>query len=421
MNKLRSQLMILEYHCENFRSIGNEVSFSMLASADESLIQNCRTDTLTGRSILRNAVIYGGNGSGKSNFIFSLNYLRGLILHSINFQPGDRLPYFPHKLLENQNSKFRIHFTKGNHRFLYYVELNAEKIEKEYLYHYPNNRVAKIFEREEEEVPFAKTFSSQLSSVRDTKLKENRLFLSCAANNSNIEEIDEAFKFFNNDIVVLTNQDDWLLYSTKSMESSPEMTDSVLDFMHRVGEKDLVGISAKVEERKMEGQAFPPIFDSRFIDLLKTKAASIPNIKLNYGLFTLDFSQSSDGIKKLFSLLPPFIDMIRNDRIFLVDEFETHLHPLLVSELLKMFSDAKESKAQMIFTTHDTNLLSLERFRRDQIWFTDICEKHMTDLFSLAEVKAVRKDENVGKNYLLGKYNGIPMIDSDKKVRLLEN
>lgn len=413
--------MILEYQCKNFRSIGTEISFSMLASNDNSLENNYMVNDLISRKVLKQAIIYGGNGSGKSNFIFSLLYLKNLVLTSILYQPGDKIPFFPHKLLENENTKFKIHFVKGKNHYLYYVELNSEKIVREYLYYYPNGRVSKIFGREDSEVSCAKDFNSQLSSVQKTKLKPNRLFLSCAANNANVDVIDEAFKFFNNDIVVLTNQDDWLLYSAKSMESSTEMTESVLDFMHRIGERDLVGISAKVEEKKVEGSVLPPIFDSRFIDALKSQPASIPNIKLDYGLFSLDYGQSSEGIQKIFKLLPPFIDMIKNDKIFIVDEFETHLHPLMVSELLKMFMDARESKAQMIFSTHDTNLLSLDYFRRDQIWFTDMCDKHMTDLFSLAEVKAVRKDENISKNYLLGKYKGIPMIDSDKKVKLLEN
>ena len=142
---------------------------------------------------------------------------------------------------------------------------------------------------------------------------------------------------------------------------------------------------------------------------------------MNYGLFILDLNESSSGLQKLFEILPPFIDIINNDKILLVDEFETHLHPLMVSQLLKLFKQASQSKAQMIFTTHDINLLSLDLFRRDQIWFTDMCDKHMSTLFSLAEVKAVRKDENISKNYLLGKYRGIPMVDSERKIRLLDN
>lgn len=408
--------MILEYHCENYCSIGKEIAFSLLASNDNSLQDNLEPEDISSRKILRSAVIYGANGSGKSNFIRSLRYLKTLVVNSIRFQPGDRLPFFPHKLLEDRNTMFTIHFTKGKNRFLYYVELNDKRIEKEYLYYYPNNRVAKIFEREKDDVSFSKPFASQLAIVKNSVLKENRLFLSCAASSSNTEEIIDAFTFFNNDIVVLSDQESYLVYSTRCVQSDSKMKESVLDFMHQIGEKDLVGISAKADD-KTEAFDSSLLFNRDLTD----KPSFGSTVKLNYGLFTLDLNESSSGLQKLFEILPLFIDIINNDKILLVDEFETHLHPLMVSQLLKLFKQASRSKAQMIFTTHDINLLSLDLFRRDQIWFTDMCDKHMSDFFSLAEVKAVRKDENISKNYLLGKYRGIPMVDSERKIRLLDN
>ena len=406
--------MILEYHCRNYRSIGEEVTFSLLASGDDSLEKNVAYDEAVSRNILRSAVLYGGNGSGKSNFIDSLNYLKSLVTNSLLLQPGDPLPFDPHKLLDQENTMFKIHFTKGSKRFLYYVELNSKRIEKEYLYFYPNNRVSKVFEREGEEISFAKQFQTSLLPVSKSGLKANRLFLSCAANSTNVETVVEAFKFFNSDLVILNKQENWLLYSARSMESSSEMKRSVLDFLRKVGEKDLIGISSKVEEKSLDGSRN---FDQRFLENFKSSSA----IRLDYGLFSLDYGESSEGIKKLIRLLPPFLDAIKKDKAFFVDEFESHLHPLLVSSLLSLFQEKRDSKAQLIFTTHDTNLLSLDTFRRDQIWFTDMKKNHMSELFSLAEVRAVRKDENIARNYLLGKYRGIPMIDPEKKTALLED
>ena len=410
--------MILEYHCRNYRSIGEEVTFSLLAGGDDSLEKNTVYDEAVSRKILRSAVLYGGNGSGKSNFVESLGYLKSLVTNSLLLQPGDLLPFNPHKLLELENTMFKIHFTRGSNRFLYYVELNRKGIEKEYLYFYPNNRVSKVFEREGEKISIAKQFLASLASVSRSGLKANRLFLSCAANATNVEAIVEAFKFFNNDLIILDKQENWLLYSAKSMENSSETRQSVLNFLRRVGEKDLIGISAKVEEKSLEASQS---FDRRFLETFKPKPSNSSAIQLDYGLFSLDYSESSEGIKKLIRLLPPFLDMMKEDRIFFVDEFESHLHPLLVSSLLGLFQEERGSKAQLVFTTHDTNLLSLETFRRDQIWFTDMKKNHMSELFSLAEVRAVRKDENIARNYLLGKYRGIPMIDSEKKTTLLED
>jgi len=101
------------------------------------------------------------------------------------------------------------------------------------------------------------------------------------------------------------------------------------------------------------------------------------------------------------------------DKVLIWDEIETSLHPQIVNEILRLILHGKqESKAQLIFTTHDTNLLDLTKFRRDQIWFTELSPSRSTDLFSLAELKNVRKDENISKGYLNGKYSYIPFIHS---------
>ena len=94
----------------------------------------------------------------------------------------------------------------------------------------------------------------------------------------------------------------------------------------------------------------------------------------------------------------------------MIVEIETSLHPVIVREILHLISDGgTDSMAQLIFSTHDTSLLDLKRFRRDQIWLTQLNESRATELYSLSGINNVRKDENVSKNYLLGKYGAIPV------------
>lgn len=136
--------------------------------------------------------------------------------------------------------------------------------------------------------------------------------------------------------------------------------------------------------------------------------------KVLYEGFETDLiSEESTGIKKLFGILCPFIDIMVNGKVLVCDELESNLHESLLFGLVKQFVNTRGSKpAQLIFTTHETGLLNLDLFRRDQIWFTEIkTEDRSTDLFSLTEIKNVRKDENFGKGYIAGKYGAIPMLN----------
>ena len=107
--------------------------------------------------------------------------------------------------------------------------------------------------------------------------------------------------------------------------------------------------------------------------------------------------------------------------MLICDEIETSLHESIVYKIFDFFKQnviSNENYAQIISTTHDTSLLRLDLFRRDQIWFTELKKyERSTDLYSLAEIKNVRKDENIGKGYILGKYGAIPMLN-DKIVLL---
>ncbi|MBW8383101.1 MAG: ATP-binding protein, partial [Youngiibacter sp.] len=128
--------------------------------------------------------------------------------------------------------------------------------------------------------------------------------------------------------------------------------------------------------------------------------------------FVLDIQEESDGVKKLFEILCPLIDIIINDKVLFWDELESSLHPCIVKEILRFFKfGISNSKSQLIFTTHDINLLDLSFFRRDQIWFTELDKSNRSsDLYSLNELKNVRKDENIQKGYISGKYGAIPCL-----------
>ena len=137
--------MLIEFSCSNFRSIKNEVLFSMRAGMDDTY-----ADTLIGFdkfNILRTAVIYGANGSGKSNFIKALQFVRDFVVKSISFQPGEPLKFQPHKMASENDTVFRLQFIKDGLRFEYGFAHNRNVVTSEHLYVYPLGRQQKIFER----------------------------------------------------------------------------------------------------------------------------------------------------------------------------------------------------------------------------------------------------------------------------------
>lgn len=411
----RKIIMLLEFSCSNHKSIRSEILFSALAGKDTTFED--KTYKSGDDRILRSAVIYGANGSGKSNFINAIGFVRSLVLKSITHQPGQGILQQPHKLDgAAKESTYKIQFITSGVRFAYGFSLKNMLVTDEYLYFFPNNRQTKIFERSGEKFSAGSKFRGKFSACKDV-LKPNRLLLSCAANFSKVPEVDYVFKFFSNDLIVCDtlNQDSWMNYSLYQIKNNPKVKSAVITFLSELGTgiKDIqVSIDPSKHPRPSE---LPPFLSDDFKAYLMEHAVSI-SAKVIYDGFETDLlKEESTGIKKLFSILCPLIDIMVNGKVLLCDELESSFHESLVYGLVKLFVNAEYSKpAQLIFTTHETGLLNLDLFRRDQIWFTELRKKdRSTDLYSLAEIKNVRKDENFGRGYITGKYGAIPMLNLD--------
>ena len=144
------------------------------------------------------------------------------------------------------------------------------------------------------------------------------------------------------------------------------------------------------------------------------KVLYLNKVLFDYGIFSVDIEKEPTGIKRLFEVLCPLIDIIENDKVLLWDEIEIGLHSSILDTLIKIFINEKDSKAQLIFTTHDISLLNLDNLRRDQIWFTELDkEERKTDLYSLSDFKNIRKTDNISRNYIEGRYGAIPFIKTN--------
>lgn len=404
--------MLLEFSCSNHRSIKDSVSFSMIAGKDktdeEKLI---RYDKYR---VLRSSVIYGANGSGKSNFVDAIRFVRNLVVNSINYQPGDRIHQMPHKLLDmDADSSYSMQFVKDGIRYAFGFTLKQGMVTDEYLYFFPKGRQVVIYDRDADSYAPGDRFKGKFDTCRDV-FKPNRLFLSCAANFSAVTETERVFSFFREDLVVYRGlgTDDWMNYSLSTMEKDKQVKKTVLDFLQKLG-TGIRDIEIKHTRVNLDPVAVPNFLSDEFRAVILKNPFDVFKTKVVYDQFAVGIQEESTGIQKLLEFVCPLVDIITKNKVLVCDEMEANFHESLVYGFVNLFrkTDA-ESSSQLIFTTHDTSVLDLDLFRRDQIWFTELTkDSRATDLYSLAEIKNVRKDENISKGYIAGKYGAIPMLN----------
>lgn len=405
--------MLLEFSCSNHKSIREKVFFSTLAGTDTTYEDEIYI--FDGLRILKSAVLYGANGSGKSNFIDSISFMKYLVTNSISNAPGQGIRQVPHKLEGfKKESAYKIQFVSNKVRYAYGFSIKDMIVTDEYLYYFPNGRQTKIFERSLEEFSAGSKFRGKLNTCKDV-LKPNRLLLSCAANFSSVEKIVDAYRFFADELVIFKpgNEDNWMNYSLYQIYKDKRIKDAVITFMNELG-ICIKDIEVSIDKKQLESSNLPSFLSDEFKKMLLERKFDAIDAKVVYDSFKTNLlNEESSGVKKLFGMLCPLIDIMANGKVLICDEIESGLHESLVFGLVKLFAEVNNNKfSQMIFTTHETGLLNLDVFRRDQIWFTELREDdRSTDLYSLVEIKNVRKEDNFNRAYISGKYGAIPMLN----------
>ncbi len=419
--------MLIEFNVQNFRSIKKEVTLSLVASPDRSLDNNLIETDLLRDNLLRSAVIYGANASGKSNVILAFSILKNLVERSNTFQKGTKINFFPFKLDKkylSKPSKFEVVFIKNNIKYIYGVSFNSEKIIDEYLYYYPEGRKALIFERKDTN-NYRFTIDRKKQKFISEKTLDNVLYLSNSTQ-LNYDKTSEAFDWFKDNlgIIGVADHPGLIRYTINKLNEDAKMKEFILKALI---EADL-GINnlfasfevISIDELPIQiREQFKTIISDSEQNLEKLDITTIHKVLDEIGnenYVEFDFEEESEGTKRLFSLIGLWIDSLKNGQVLVVDELDTKLHHLLNVFLIKLFNDPTQNKnnAQLIFTTHNTNLLDQDIFRRDQIWFTEKNPSQgSTDLYSLIEFSP-RKDKNIQKGYLAGRYGAIPFISNDR-------
>lgn len=405
--------MILEFSVKNFLSFKEKVTFSMIANSNKELNDNYVE--IGGNKVLKSAAIYGANASGKSNLFEILARVVSMLRSSNSVDINAKLPLIPFKLDKgsvNKPSEFEIKFILDETRYVYGFIADKDKIYDEYLYYYPNGRETKIFDRTNiNEYSYTQKDEKILREIED-KNAQNKFFLATATN-WNFDKTKAAYNFLTNGIEPCNDLNALKNMAYKMYETNSDyLKDFAIDFLQKA---DFNIEDYKISQIDVPGEfltAIPEFIAKTLPD--KPKAYQVLFKHKNSDNY-LSIDEESLGTQMIFAFIPFLADSLKNKKVLIIDELDKSLHPFLVQYIVEIFNDAEINKngSQLIFNTHDTNLLDLNILRRDQIWFTEKNkETGESDLYSLSDF-SVRKQENVEKGYMLGRYGAVPFIKND--------
>lgn len=376
---------------------------------------------------LKSSVIYGANASGKTTVLKAIKFMRFLLNTSHEIQQGKKINRIPFKLDRsciNKPSEFQIIFKFEDIKYAYGFSVTEKKVFDEYLYYYPNRRQSIIFERWDTE-NYKFNIDPETQSQIKERNTENKLYLSTAAL-WNYEKVKSPFKWLTKYLQVLSTDQSFEGYTADLISENSKEGLLIKNFL-KIADLgiDNVNVLKRNISDVLKDDMFNEISDEEKIKLLsKFKELEDPEImdirtihlgkdeKFNPIEIQFNINEESDGTQRFLGLLGPWIDVLNNGYTLIVDELDIKLHTLLTRALIKLFHSPNNTNAQLIFSTHDTNLLDQDIFRRDQIWFTEKKEDKSTDLYSLDDF-TVRKDKDIEKGYLQGKYGAIPFFKGD--------
>ena len=386
--------MLLQFSVTNHRSIKETAVISMKAAADKTM-KEILISPDGKKELVPVMAIYGANAAGKSNVIHALLLMREMICGNYA-KPlkGAELPYEPFAFVDGETkpTAFEIIYYNDGIKYAYGFSFNTNRIIDEYLYHWPNGREALVFSREKDKYEFRESIQEQLTLAGRTS--DNRLYLT-TSNEWNCAQTEKAYLWFQKNLrgVIATG-----VSNEATIAAIREGGDEKKRILKEMMLADL-GI-CNVE---LTGTKEKPIIST---------VHRLTDSNGEQKQYTLLLGQESVGTQRFFSRIGLWMEAINSGAVLVVDELEASMHPLLTRHLIEMIQDqtVNQNHAQLIFTTHDTGLLDLKLLRRDQIWFAEKDEKSMqTDIYALTEFSP-RKDENIAKGYLQGRYGAIPFI-----------
>jgi uncharacterized protein len=423
--------MLLRFRFSNFRSFRDEQDLSLVASSFPSQTDGLFHPVGIAEGVLPVVAIYGANASGKTNVLRALQYMADAVRNShAHWKPDRDIPREPFRTAEGATapSTFVTDFMLDGVRYQYGFSCNSEAVLEEWLFAYPRGKKQTWFSRKQQGPT---TFSSKMPGENRTieaLTRKNSLFLSAAAQN-NHEALSPIYTWFSRSLSFVVGLRALVWRPADEILTTPENKDVVARLLS-VADLGIADLSLQ-ELPPMPGEV-KDFFDA-FKTFLKTQLPkngteepdfssliekSRKRLRLLHRLgnssTAFEQDQESSGTLAFLTLLGSILPALKHGGTVLVDELDASLHPVLAIQLIRLFSDPERNKqaAQLIFNTHDTNLLSGEVLRRDEVWFTEKQLDGASRLYPLTDFKP-RREENLENGYLQGRYGAIPFLNPD--------
>jgi uncharacterized protein len=420
--------MIISFEVQNFRSIYDPIRLDMLPSkmkgtkeTDYNLFEIPEHKL----KVLKSAVIFGANASGKSNILKAFEFFEMFILNSIDLKLNQKIPFNPFRLFrvaENEPSVFTMEFLVDASRYEYSFSIDDTKVCEEYLISYSSRKPSEIFSRKHgESIKFNANFKGEKKSL-ESQLLDNQLLLTKGANNK-FEPLMQVYEYFQKKFNVFTSDFSDHSYSLRKSYEDDTFRKEIVNFLQvaDTGIEDFFVRKEEVDQSSIKfADSFPDELKSMILER-KSYQTNVSHVSFEREgdnnttdvLWPID--EESDGTQKLLAIAGPIIDILKKGSVLIFDEINNSLHPLISRFLVDTFNNPEKNPkgAQLIFTTHDVTLLDNELFRRDQIWLVEKNRCGFTDFRSLCGFE-IRKDVPLEKWYLSGRFGALPIITDFK-------
>lgn len=454
--------MLIRFSVENFLSFSERQKFSMLPGKG-TLKTEHKTSTIKGVSVLKTAILFGANASGKSNLIKAIDFGKKLVLRGT--KTDKLIDYQEFRLHQESNipdSRMEYEIQHKGKNYAYGFVFNHEVIKEEWLYEIGPKKEIKIFERnflkkeifdldyilqklkKDEEKQFLRftakgTPNNQLflTEIRTRKVKENvskidDLFnvIDWFQNSLKVifpnDKYNEGLKFeLKQDEELLTTFEEFLSYFDTGIDGvclekvDAENIDVPKSVLEKIKEDLLSRKSENVRASILSSKNTTYFLSVKNNDIVVEKFMTKHKIRNSSAVEKFDTSDESDGTNRVMDFIPLLMDLLKGDNVFVIDEMERSLHPNLIYDLIDLFlSKSKNINSQLILASHESSLLTQKLLRKDEIWFVVKDNDGASRLHSLEEYN-IRFDKEIRKDYLLGRFKAIPRIGNRNKLTLI--
>jgi predicted ATPase len=432
--------MLIEFKLKNYRCFREENAISMIAGPGKELMENTTSHKGLGKMrLVRSAVVYGPNASGKSNLVEGIKFVGDFVRRSHERGPETSIPVQSFRLSSaciEQPSEFEITFLHKDVRYQYGFLVDSTRVREEWLISYPKGPARTLFQRTAKDDsgesdwyfgPFLKGEKNKLASLT----RPDVLFLSVAAQ-FNHQQLSDVYRWFARQLKVVgadRSSSGFLEAWTTDMVRRQKDEELLAQIRGLISVADLGIVGLNIEKVARGTPDLPEEMPQEVREVIM-EVASLAEKTDQYEArmvhraeggttkgIAFSIEDESLGTRRLFGLGGMALLALKRGSVLVVDELDSSLHPLLARSIVELFHNPKTNPndAQLIFNTHDAILLDAATFRRDQVWFTEKDIYGASNIYPLLDYSP-RKGEALGKGYLYGKYGAIPIIGSMERL-----